>query len=118
MTTMHERFDDAAATLARQGIPLIVDNSQQTSGDAWCDAAGKHGNRIAFIHAPGGHWNGPDEYRWRGEGQTGPVRTLYVSFHYDNPSAGEAIVAVFAGAGFRTDWDGEPVHAVQVHLNS
>ena len=117
MTTMRDRFDAATATLAQQGIPLIVTTTQQTSGDAWCDAAEQHGNRIAFIHVRGGRWNGPHEYRWRDGADAGPVRTLYVSFHYDDLPVAEAIVSAFTDAGFRTEWDGESFHSVQVHTN-
>jgi len=112
--TTRQALETAGADLTRQGITLVLSAGPKTTGDAWCDATEKHGERIALIHLPDGTWRGGPRYH--SPDNPVPASTLYVSYPWDDVDVGVVIYRILAAHGFDLDWDGDPTDAIQIHL--
>lgn len=112
-----DRIQAVTDDLAAYGITFVFDTSASTTGDAWVDAAAKHGRRLAFIHEENGSWvEGGVRFRtWNGD--TLVRNTIWVSFDHSHPDDAIKIVHVFTEHGFGADWDDDPHTAVEVFLS-
>lgn len=116
-STLRDRYNAAVAELAGRGITFVLDTSTRTADDAWCAAAEQH-TRPAVASVEGASWGGTDELSYWENATRYPVRSLRVSYDYNDAPAAHAICDAFRRQGFLVEWDGQTRHTVYVCLTA
>jgi hypothetical protein len=114
--SVRDRYQAAVAALNEQGIPVHLDTSELSAGDAWCRYPHTGTDRIAVAWEPGGFWHSPDVKRWHEGNRGGQVNALSFSYRFWDPSVAQALVNAFTDYGFPVEWSGDPTIRVIVHL--